>query len=130
MIIFAQETDLMTAASIIQILAQLGAIGLLGILVWQIPKIIRELKEWRRESEQAHREEREQLKEERKELAATFREEIKTERDHCEKHFTTLTDINISNQHTTHQVLDKLGDAVKEVSDAVKDLTESGEHKK
>lgn len=114
----------------VQILAQLGALGLLGIIVWHLPRIVKELTEWREASESAHRLEREHLKAERTKihedhrneremLLKAYREESRYEREVCERNFGKLAEMGTMHQQTTHQCLDKLGQSLDRVGDTL-----------
>lgn len=98
--------------SVVQLVMQGGALGLLTVIVWQIPKILGALKEWRETTEKAHREERDAT-------LRAYREETRYEREACKEHFDRLADLGTANQMTTHQALDRLSQAVDRVGDAV-----------
>lgn len=51
----------------LQVILQLGALGVLILLAWQLPKAVSMLRQWRDESEKSHREERTIMREECKE---------------------------------------------------------------
>ena len=108
-----------TIGLFLQIIMQTGALGLLAIIVWQMPKLFKELREWRQQSEESHLKERNELKHERGLLLEAYRSEARYEREACQKHFDKLADLGMQHQQTTHQVLDRLGDAVHHVGDAV-----------
>ena len=75
----------------VQFVMQGGAIALLGMIVWQLPKLFRELKIWRTETDVAHREERDALKIERDNNIKLYRADLKIERDQChENHEKTM----------------------------------------
>lgn len=77
----------MDLAQIIQIFAQLGAVGILAVLAYQVPGVIKSLREWREDTEKAHREERELLRQERDSNLRAYREETKYEREFCQRNF-------------------------------------------
>lgn len=103
----------------IQLVMQFGALGLLAMIVWQIPTLVKSLKEWRTESEQANLKEREGHKAERNDLLHAYREEARYERESCQRHFDQLAQITTSNQQVTQQALNKVGQAVEKVGIAV-----------
>lgn len=72
---------------LIQTIVQLGAIGLLGMIVYWIPRLFGELRDWREKSETIWREERDALREERANLLKSYREELRKEREVCERNF-------------------------------------------
>ncbi len=80
----------MDLAQIIQMVAQLGAVGILGVLAYQIPGLIKSLKEWREAGEKAHREERDLLRLERDSNLKAYREETRYEREFCQRNFDDL----------------------------------------
>lgn len=115
---FAQNpapTVSMTEFSL-QLIVQCGALGLLAIIVYQLPKAIKEIREWRDTTEASHRVERDSLKAERDNLLTAYREEARYERESCKQHFDKLAEISVQNQQTTHQALSELGEAVKGVN--------------
>lgn len=108
-----------TVGVVIQIIVQTGALGLLAIIVWHIPKMVKELKEWRQASDDAHKTEREELQKERVALLEAYRSEARYEREACQHHFDKLAEMGQQNQSTTHHALDRLGQAVDKVGQAV-----------
>lgn len=50
-----------------QVIAQLGALGVLMGLAWQVPKLLAALRTWRDEAERNHKEERAQMRQDNKE---------------------------------------------------------------
>lgn len=111
----------------IQILAQLGAVGLLAILVYKLPELVKSLQEWRESTEKAHREERDLLRLERDANLKAYREETRYEREACQQHFDRLAEMGAQNQQVTHQVLDKISEAVRQhdalARDAIKGMS-------
>ena len=116
--LFAQ--DVLTFGGVVQAVMQGGAVVLLGILVWQLPVLLREIKTWRVEADMEHRKERDEWRTERDVHLRAFREEIKFEREHCSEESERSREVMVQNQQVTHQALDKLGSAVDRVGESVR----------
>ena len=78
-------------SSIVQTVIQGGALGILLIIVFQIPRAFREMREWRQEIDKAHREERDALlrafEQEAQQQRKVFKEENAAERLMCARNF-------------------------------------------
>lgn len=108
--LFAQTPagDLMTTTGIVQIIIQAGALGLLAVIVFQVPVVIKELKSWRIESDKSHKDERDSWAKEREALALASK-----------SNFNHVVELGSQNMRVTHVALDTLSKAIDRVGEAV-----------